>query len=137
MTLSFQKMAGAGNDFIVLDNRVSKIKNLSQLAKRWCDRKNSIGGDGLIALEKSTVYCSRIFRFPVFGLGSFGQKVLRIMVNNIPAKKLLIKLFCPAHIFCRNFEVNYAIHILVPPFLANKRNGLRGTFAASMLLNCS
>ena len=53
MTLSFQKMAGAGNDFIVFDNRALKVSNLSKLAKRLCDRKNAVGADGIIALEKS------------------------------------------------------------------------------------
>lgn len=47
-------MAAAGNDFIVIDNR-RKIfkKNIAQTAKRLCDRKRSIGGDGVLFLEKS------------------------------------------------------------------------------------
>ena len=52
--LKFTKMAGAGNDFVVMDNR-SKIlaKNLPAYAKRLLDRKRAIGADGLILLEKS------------------------------------------------------------------------------------
>ena len=49
----FSKMAGAGNDFIVVDNRDVKIAARSLYAKKWCDRKKSIGGDGLLLLEKS------------------------------------------------------------------------------------
>ena len=53
MIVSFQKMAGAGNDFILFDNRIAKIALLPKVARQWCDRKNSIGADGLIALEKT------------------------------------------------------------------------------------
>lgn len=51
-TLSFIKMQGAGNDFILFDNRALKIddKELSKIAPALCDRKFGIGSDGLIAL---------------------------------------------------------------------------------------
>jgi diaminopimelate epimerase len=52
--LEFSKMTGAGNDFVVLDNRRGAIKrNPAQAARRFCDRKFSVGADGLILLEKS------------------------------------------------------------------------------------
>lgn len=52
--VAFLKMAGAGNDFIVVDNRSGVLKTkLPEYAKRFCDRKHSIGADGLILLEKS------------------------------------------------------------------------------------
>ncbi len=54
MFLKFTKLVGAGNDFIVIDNRSGALKkNLPRLAKRLCDRKYSVGADGLILLEKS------------------------------------------------------------------------------------
>ncbi len=46
-------MAAAGNDFIVVDNRRGFVKNPAHLAKTLCDRKFSIGADGLLLLEKS------------------------------------------------------------------------------------
>lgn len=51
--LSFTKMHGAGNDFILFDNRSHNHseKKLSELAPLLCDRKFGIGGDGLIALQ--------------------------------------------------------------------------------------
>lgn len=53
-TLSFVKMAGAGNDFIMADNRSGLVKTkLPELAKKLCDRKHSVGADGLILLERS------------------------------------------------------------------------------------
>ncbi len=51
-TLPFIKMQGAGNDFILFDNRTLKVtaEDLSNMAPVLCDRKYGIGSDGLIAL---------------------------------------------------------------------------------------
>lgn len=50
--IPFYKMTGGGNDFVLLDNRKGKIRaDYSALAKKLCDRKFSIGADGLLALE--------------------------------------------------------------------------------------
>ena len=51
MTLEFTKMNGAGNDFVMVDNRDgSRSLERDQIA-RLCDRHRGIGGDGLIAVE--------------------------------------------------------------------------------------
>lgn len=52
-TLSFTKMHGAGNDFILFDNRGIRLTNeeLSSLAPTVCNRKFGIGADGVIALQ--------------------------------------------------------------------------------------
>ena len=48
--MKFTKMQGAGNDFIVLDNRSGEIREneYSALAARLCRRRLSIGADGLM-----------------------------------------------------------------------------------------
>ena len=51
--LNFTKMEGAGNDFIVVDNRRRVLRNAARLARRLTDRRHSIGADGLVLLEKS------------------------------------------------------------------------------------
>ena len=52
--VEFSKMSGAGNDFVVIDNRSNVLKkDLAKLAVKLSDRKYSIGADGLILLEKS------------------------------------------------------------------------------------
>lgn len=51
--LSFSKMAGGGNDFVVIDNRTVKIADAGDLARRICTRAVSVGGDGLILVEHS------------------------------------------------------------------------------------
>ena len=53
MKIEFTKMSGAGNDFIVIDNRSSIIKDGNSFAKKICDRHWSVGGDGLLLLEQS------------------------------------------------------------------------------------
>lgn len=47
-------MTGGGNDFVLFDNRKKVLpQDFSALAKKVCDRKFSIGADGLLILEKS------------------------------------------------------------------------------------
>lgn len=50
MLLEFTKMNGAGNDFILLDNRAGTISLTREKVVRFCDRHRGVGADGLIAL---------------------------------------------------------------------------------------
>jgi diaminopimelate epimerase len=52
----FTKMSGAGNDFIMLDNRSEQIQLSEAHIAKWCKRGTGIGADGLILLEKSGSY---------------------------------------------------------------------------------
>lgn len=54
MTLDFVKMNGAGNDFILIDNRSGKIKLTTQQVVRLCHRQRGIGADGLFLLVPNT-----------------------------------------------------------------------------------
>ena len=50
----FYKMTGGGNDFVLLDNRKKTLgQDYPALAKKRCERKFSIGADGLLVLEES------------------------------------------------------------------------------------
>ncbi|MGB0644694.1 MAG: diaminopimelate epimerase, partial [Akkermansiaceae bacterium] len=50
MILNFTKMNGAGNDFVIIDNRdLDKNLNKDQIA-HLCDRHRGIGADGLLAV---------------------------------------------------------------------------------------
>ncbi|HEV8659664.1 MAG TPA: diaminopimelate epimerase [Thermoanaerobaculia bacterium] len=51
--LSITKMAGAGNDFVVIDNRNAAVADAAELARRLCTRALSVGADGLILIENS------------------------------------------------------------------------------------
>lgn len=49
---SFYKMTGGGNDFVLFDNRKKNLPaDFAALAKKVCDRKFSVGADGLLILE--------------------------------------------------------------------------------------
>jgi len=53
--LAFTKMSGAGNDFVVIDNRRLSLKyNWSDLAKSICRRRLGVGADGLIIIDVSS-----------------------------------------------------------------------------------
>lgn len=53
--LKFTKMQGVGNDFIILEkNKVKKIVDKSELARKLCDRNFGIGADGLLIFSKGT-----------------------------------------------------------------------------------
>ena len=53
--MRFWKMHGLGNDYIVIDNREEKIssKQAAELAKRLCERRFSVGADGLLLVSNS------------------------------------------------------------------------------------
>jgi diaminopimelate epimerase len=55
LVVEFTKMHGAGNDFLVLDNRWYRFSEdeLSELAATWCPRRFGVGADGLLALDEA------------------------------------------------------------------------------------
>jgi diaminopimelate epimerase len=51
MILHFTKMNGAGNDFVLVDNRTGALALDQATIARLCDRHRGIGADGLLAVE--------------------------------------------------------------------------------------
>lgn len=49
--LNFTKMNGAGNDFVMLDNREGNLQLDKSAIARLCDRHRGIGADGLLMVE--------------------------------------------------------------------------------------
>ena len=69
--LSFVKMAGAGNDFVVIDHRGGGIDDPAALTRKICTRGLSVGADGLILIEQSD---RATFRMRYFNSdGSLGE----------------------------------------------------------------
>jgi diaminopimelate epimerase len=52
MDLLFRKYEAAGNDFVMIDNRLSLFVPTEKNVKYLCDRRMGVGADGLILLEK-------------------------------------------------------------------------------------
>jgi len=50
MLFEFTKMNGAGNDFVLFDNRDGRVDLTPQLVERICDRHAGVGADGIIGL---------------------------------------------------------------------------------------
>jgi diaminopimelate epimerase len=50
-SLPFTKMSGAGNDFVVVDNRALTIDLTPERIARLCDRHFGVGADGVLAVE--------------------------------------------------------------------------------------
>src|SRR5437899_133303 len=50
MVLEFTKMNGAGNDFVLVDNRAQKLKLSRDQIVRLCDRHRGVGADGVMIL---------------------------------------------------------------------------------------
>ena len=53
--IEFYKMSGSGNDFIIIDNLDLSLDvgDLSEFARKICQRKFSVGADGLVIIEPS------------------------------------------------------------------------------------
>src|SRR5882762_1698763 len=52
--LRFTKMNGAGNDFVMVDNRSGEVRLEPAQIERICDRHRGVGADGVLLLEKGS-----------------------------------------------------------------------------------
>lgn len=67
--MTFYKYQGAGNDFLIADNRDGSIVlSVEQIAK-ICDRRYGVGADGLMLLEESDRYDFRMVYYNSDGSG--------------------------------------------------------------------
>jgi len=57
MKLNFYKYQGAGNDFILVDNRTGQVDHHNpQLISKLCDRRFGVGSDGMMFLQNAEGY---------------------------------------------------------------------------------
>ena len=67
--MRFYKYQGAGNDFLIADNRDGSVQlNTAQIAA-LCDRRYGVGADGLMLLESSAEYDFRMVYYNSDGSG--------------------------------------------------------------------
>src|SRR5262249_8617067 len=95
--LAFTKMAGAGNDFVVIDNRAGRVTDPVELTRRVCTPHLSVGADGLILVEPSVRATFRMRYWNADGsVGDFCGNGTRCaarfaFVNVIPPKRMTIE----------------------------------------------
>lgn len=63
MLLHFYKMNGAGNDFVVVDNRDLSLNLSKDQIAELCDRHRGVGADGLLAVEPAEQGADFKFRY--------------------------------------------------------------------------
>ena len=103
MKIKFSKYNGAGNDFIIIDNRNDNINYNSSLIKNICDRNFGIGGDGLIIIKNSISSDFEILHYTSDGnLGSLCGNGSRCAIafafkNNIIDKNTVFEAFDGVH----------------------------------------
>ena len=67
--MKFYKYQGAGNDFLIADNRDGSIQLTTAQIAALCDRRYGVGADGLMLLESSPEYDFRMVYYNSDGSG--------------------------------------------------------------------
>ena len=117
MKINFSKYNGAGNDFILIDDRENIINDNKSLISYLCNRHFGIGGDGLIILKESSNSDFEILHYTSDGnLGSLcgnGSRcaVLFAFNKDIISNVLFINLFTPTYKFgLIHWSVHFHLH---------------------------
>ena len=99
--LRFTKMNGAGNDFILFDNRTGSIDLDRNQIAQLCDRHRGVGADGILLLEKPTNRAD--FRMRYFNadggeaeMCGNGARCFARFANNVAGQKAKISFETPA-----------------------------------------
>ena len=99
--LHFTKMNGAGNDFILIDNRTGHVHLDRPQIARLCDRHRGIGADGILLLEKASNHAN--FRMRYFNadggeaeMCGNGARCFARFANKVAGRKEKISFETPA-----------------------------------------
>ena len=99
--LHFTKMNGAGNDFILIDNRTGHVHLDRNQIARLCDRHRGIGADGILLLEKASNHAN--FRMRYFNadggeaeMCGNGARCFARFANKVAGRKEKISFETPA-----------------------------------------
>lgn len=125
--LRFVKMAGAGNDFVLVDNRASVLvePEKSALARRVCRRRLGVGSDGLILIEpasgRAADFVMRYFNADGSegSLCGNGTRCAAVFAREIGAAAAMQRIGTPAGVFRAEILVSDAegatVRVAMPP----------------------
>src|SRR5437867_4548855 len=107
--LRFTKMNGAGNDFVLIDNRAGEVHlDRGQIA-RLCDRHRGIGADGILLLEEAANRAD--FRMRYFNsdggeaeMCGNGARCFARFANKVAGAKSKISFETPAGVISADLE---------------------------------
>lgn len=85
MNIKFHKYQGAGNDFIIIDNRTQLYDLSRTIVNQLCDRKFGIGADGLMLLEECPGYDFRMRYFNADGKKPAFVEMAAVASSILPA----------------------------------------------------
>src|ERR1051325_5965384 len=107
--LRFTKMNGAGNDFILFDNRSGNIDLDRNQIAQLCDRHRGIGADGILLLERPTDGAD--FRMRYFNadggeaeMCGNGARCFARFANKVAGQKAKISFETPAGMISAEFK---------------------------------
>lgn len=122
MEISFSKMQGLGNDFVVLNALNESIKLNPEAIKKMADRRLGIGCDQLLVIEPSIVQAAD-FQYSIYNSdGSEAEQCgngLRCIVRYLHDKKLIngnpVTLACKAGLMEAEIEKNNMVKVDMGP----------------------
>ena len=91
-TLRFAKMQGAGNDYIVIDNRDGAVACPESLCVRLCEQHYGAGAEGMVLIEPSDVADARMRQYNRDGSeGAMGGNAIRCVAKYLYDKGIVGK----------------------------------------------
>ena len=118
--LRFTKMNGAGNDFILFDNRTGDVDLERHQIAQLCDRHRGIGADGVLLLEKPTNRAD--FRMRYFNadggeaeMCGNGARCFARFANKVGGQKEKISLETPAGVISAELKGDLVTLLMTEP----------------------
>ena len=99
--MTFYKYQGAGNDFLIADNRNGALQLTTEQISALCDRRYGVGADGLMLLESSAEYDFRMVYYNSDGSGG-------MMCGN--GGRCMVAFAADCGIECYDFEAADGFH---------------------------
>lgn len=86
--LSFTKMQGVGNDFVLIDGREFSGIDWSGLAQNICDRRFGLGADGLLVIDQSNIADAAMRMYNPDGTPDFCGNGIRCVVRYLADRRI-------------------------------------------------